>query len=98
MKNALNGENPNHTPHIQEFCDYADTVSLGRAEEVKEQLLSMVQQVLDSNKVKVEVDKKICSTGKENHRRPFQTSSKSIPLSRFQIKFSGNVDQTGGIF
>ena len=58
MKNALNGENPNHTPHIQEFCDYADAVSLGRAEEVKEQLPSMVQQVLDSNKVKVEVDKK----------------------------------------
>jgi len=36
MKNALNGENPNHTPHIQEFCDYADAVSLGRAKEVKE--------------------------------------------------------------
>ena len=54
MKNALNGKNPNHTPHIQEFCDYADAVSLGRAEEVKEQLPSMVQQVLDSNKVKVE--------------------------------------------
>ena len=56
MKNALNGENPNHTPHIQEFCDY---------EEGKEQLPSMVQQVLDSNKVKVEVDKKSVQQAKK---------------------------------
>lgn len=65
MKNALNWENPNYTPHIQEFCDYADAVSLGRAEEVKEQLPSMVQQVLDSNKVKVEVDKKSVQQAKK---------------------------------
>ena len=65
MKNALNGENPNHTPHIQEFCDYADTVSLGRAEEVKEQLPSMIQRVLDSNQVRVEVDKKSVQQAKK---------------------------------
>lgn len=42
MGTAINGGNPYHGQHIEEFCKYADATAQGAVEEVKKEIPSAV--------------------------------------------------------
>ena len=61
MGSQLDHNNPYHTQHIRDFCDYAEAVADGAAEEVMQEIPAAVQKEvgkqLACNKVQVEIDK-----------------------------------------
>ena len=61
MNAALSSDNPYHGQHIQQFCEYADAVADGAAEEVKRDIPPLVrdevQKQMSSRKIEIEVDK-----------------------------------------
>lgn len=61
MSAAFNSENPYHGQHINQFCEYADVVAEGAAEEVKKEIPAAVKdevhKQLTSRQVAVEIDK-----------------------------------------
>ena len=58
---AMSSDNPYHGQHIHQFCEYADAVAEGAAEDVKKEIPAAVKdevhKQLTSRKVEVEVDK-----------------------------------------
>ena len=58
---AMSSDNPYHGQHIQQFCEYADAVAEGAAEEVKKEIPAAVKdevhKQLTSRQVAVEIDK-----------------------------------------
>ena len=61
-------QNPQHQQHVREFCDYADAIARGEAEEVREEIpltvRKEVQKQMNSRKVEIEVDKASVKTAK----------------------------------
>lgn len=61
IKGAFTSDNPYHNQHIEDFCDYADAVAKGEAQEVREEVPGLVHQEVQkemaSKKIRVEVDK-----------------------------------------
>ena len=57
----MSSDNPYHGQHIQQFCEYADAVAEGAAEDVKKEIPAAVKdevhKQLTSRKVEVEIDK-----------------------------------------
>lgn len=57
----MNSENPYHGQHIQQFCEYADAVAEGAAEDIKKEIPAAVKdevhKQLTSRKVEIEIDK-----------------------------------------
>ena len=58
---AMGSDNPYHGLHIQQFCDYAEAVAEGAAEDVKREIPDAVKdevhKQLSSRKVEIEIDK-----------------------------------------
>ena len=58
---AMSSENPYHGMHIQQFCEYADAVAEGAADDVKKEIPAAVKdevhKQLTSRKVEIEIDK-----------------------------------------
>ena len=58
---AMDSNNPYHGQHIQQFCEYADAVAEGAAEDVKKEIPDAVKdevhKQLTSRKVEIEIDK-----------------------------------------
>ena len=58
---AMDNNNPYHGHHIQQFCEYADAVAEGAAEDVKKEIPDAVKdevhKQLTSRKVEIEIDK-----------------------------------------
>ena len=56
----MNSENPYHGQHIQQFCEYADAVAEGAAEDIKKEIPAAVKdevhKQLTSRKVEIEID------------------------------------------
>lgn len=44
VRGAMTSDNPYHNQHIEDFCDYADAVAKGEAQEVREEVPGIVQQ------------------------------------------------------
>ena len=61
MGAVYDNSNPYHAQHIRQFCDYAEAVADGAAEEVMQEIPAAVQKEvgkqLAGNKVQVEIDK-----------------------------------------
>jgi len=61
MSAAMSSENPYHGQHIQQFCEYADAVAEGAAEDIKKEIPAVVKdevhKQLTSRKVEIEIDK-----------------------------------------
>ena len=61
MGATMNGGNPYHGQHINQFCEYADATAEGAAEEVKKEIPAVVEQEvskqLSKQKVQIEIDK-----------------------------------------
>lgn len=61
MSAAMSSENPYHGQHIQQFCEYADAVAEGAAEDIKKEIPAAVKdevhKQLNSHKVEIEIDK-----------------------------------------
>ena len=57
----MSSENPYHGQHIQQFCEYADAVAEGAAEDIKKEIPAAVKdevhKQLTSRKVEIEIDK-----------------------------------------
>ena len=57
----MSSENPYHGQHIQQFCEYADAVAEGAAEDIKKEIPAVVKdevhKQLTSRKVEIEIDK-----------------------------------------
>ena len=57
----MSSENPYHGQHIQQFCEYADAVAEGAAEDIKKEIPAAVKdevhKQLNSHKVEIEIDK-----------------------------------------
>ena len=57
----MSSDNPYHGQHIQQFCEYADTVAEGAAEDIKKEIPAAVKdevhKQLTSRKVEIEIDK-----------------------------------------
>ena len=43
-RSTMTSDNPYHNQHIEDFCNYADAVAKGEAQEVREELPGIVQQ------------------------------------------------------
>ena len=56
LYNAANGGNPYHAMHINDFCNYADSVVAAAMEDLRRELTVMIQQELKSGKVQVGID------------------------------------------
>lgn len=50
--------NPNHTRHLNQFCDYVDCVAAAVKEEIRAELPRMIQEALKQPQVQVEVDER----------------------------------------
>ena len=61
MSAAMSSDNPYHGQHIQQFCEYADAVVEGAAEDIKKEIPAAVKdevyKQLTSRKVEIEIDK-----------------------------------------
>ena len=61
MSAAMSSDNPYHGQHIQQFCEYADAVAEGAAEDIKKEIPAAVKdevhKQLISRKVEIEIDK-----------------------------------------
>lgn len=61
MSAAFGSDNPYHGQHIQQFCEYADAVAEGAAEDIKKEIPAAVKdevhKQLTSRKVEIEIDK-----------------------------------------
>ena len=61
MSAAFNSENPYHGQHINQFCEYADAVAEGAAEDIKKEIPAAVKdevkKQLSSNQVEIQIDK-----------------------------------------
>ena len=61
MSAAFGSDNPYHGQHIQQFCEYADAVAEGAAEDIKKEspaaVKDEVHKQLTSRKVEIEIDK-----------------------------------------
>lgn len=61
MSAAMSSDNPYHGQHIQQFCEYADAVAEGAAEDIKKEIPAAVKdevhKQLTSRKVEIEIDK-----------------------------------------
>ena len=61
MSAAMSSENPYHGQHIQQFCEYADAVAEGAAEDIKKEIPAVVKdevhKQLTIRKVEIEIDK-----------------------------------------
>ena len=57
----MSSDNPYHGQHIQQFCEYADAVAEGAAEDIKNEIPAAVKdevhKQLTSRKVEIEIDK-----------------------------------------
>ena len=57
----MSSDNPYHGQHIQQFCEYADAVAEGAADDVKKEIPAVVKdevhKQLTSRKVEIEIDK-----------------------------------------
>ena len=57
----MSSDNPYHGQHIQQFCEYADAVAEGAAEDIKKEIPAAVKdevhKQLTSRKVEIEIDK-----------------------------------------
>ena len=57
----MSSDNPYHGQHIQQFCEYADAVAEGAAEDVKKEIPNAVKdevkRQLSSNQVEIQIDK-----------------------------------------
>ncbi|MBQ8619359.1 MAG: hypothetical protein IJ418_17900 [Clostridia bacterium] len=57
----MSSDNPYHGQHIQQFCEYADAVAEGAADDVKKEIPAAVKdevhKQLTSRKVEIEIDK-----------------------------------------
>lgn len=60
MSAAFGSDNPYHGQHIQQFCEYADAVAEGAAEDIKKEIPAAVKdevhKQLTSRKVEIEID------------------------------------------
>ena len=58
---AMSSDNPYHGQHIQQFCEYADAVAEGAAEDIKKEIPNAVKdevkRQLSSNQVEIQIDK-----------------------------------------
>ena len=52
----MEGQNPYHFKHIDQFCSYADLVAESAKAEIMEMLPQMIEQYMKSPKWQVEVD------------------------------------------
>ena len=52
----MEGQNPYHFKHIDQFCSYADLVAESAKAEIIEMLPQMIEQYMKSPKWQVEVD------------------------------------------
>ena len=43
MSAAMSSDNPYHGQHIQQFCEYADAVAEGAAEDIKKEIPAAVK-------------------------------------------------------
>ena len=61
MSAAMSSDNPYHGQHIQQFCEYADAVAEGAAEDIKKEIPAAVKdevkKQLSSNQVEVVIEK-----------------------------------------
>lgn len=61
MSAAMSSDNPYHGQHIQQFCEYADAVAEGAAEDIKKEIPNAVKdevkKQLSSNQVEVVIEK-----------------------------------------
>ena len=61
VRGAMTSDNPYHNQHIEDFCDYADAIAKGEAQDVREEVPGIVQQQIQkemaSRKVQIEIDK-----------------------------------------
>ena len=61
MSAAMSSDNPYHGRHIQQFCEYADAVAEGAAEDIKKDIPDAVKdevhKQLSGRKVEIEIDK-----------------------------------------
>lgn len=61
MSAAFGSDNPYHGQHIQQFCEYADAVAEGAAEDIKKEIPAAVKdevhKQLTSRKIEIEIDK-----------------------------------------
>jgi hypothetical protein len=57
----MSSDNPYHGQHIQQFCEYADAVAEGAAEDIKKEIPAAVKdevkKQLSSNQVEIQIDK-----------------------------------------
>ena len=57
----MSSDNPYHGKHIQQFCEYADAVAEGAAEDIKKEIPAAVKdevkKQLSSNQVEVVIEK-----------------------------------------
>ena len=57
----MSSDNPYHGQHIQQFCEYADAVAEGAAEDIKKEIPNAVKdevkRQLSSNHVEIQIDK-----------------------------------------
>ena len=57
----MSSDNPYHGQHIQQFCEYADAVAEGAADDIKKEIPAAVKdevhKQLTSRKVEIEIDK-----------------------------------------
>ena len=57
----MSSDNPYHGQHIQQFCEYADAVAEGAAEDIKKEIPAAIKdevhKQLTSRKVEIEIDK-----------------------------------------
>ena len=58
---AMSSDNPYHGQHIQQFCEYADAVAEGAAEDIKKEIPAAVKdevkKQLSNNQVEIQIDK-----------------------------------------
>ena len=43
LRAGMTSDNPYHNQHIEDFCDYADAIAKGEAQEVREEVPGIVQ-------------------------------------------------------
>ena len=57
----MSSDNPYHGQHIQQFCEHADAVAEGAAEDIKKEIPNAVEdevkRQLSSNQVEIQIDK-----------------------------------------
>ena len=57
----MSSDNPYRGQHIQQFCEYADAVAEGAAEDIKKEIPAAVKdevkRQLSSNQVEIQIDK-----------------------------------------